>query len=101
MHVNIATERIKQNIYIETEDRYKYEDFIRIIYTDNGIGFDNTYSKLVFDLFKKVHSHEGLGIGLSYIKRIVELHKGTIEARSNPLQGTTFTILIPYNNDIT
>jgi sigma-B regulation protein RsbU (phosphoserine phosphatase) len=95
LEINIATDQFVQNIFFETENKYKYGNYTRIIYSDNGSGFENIYSKLVFDLFKKLHTNDGLGIGLAYVKRIVELHGGTISVESNILHGTKFTILIP------
>jgi sigma-B regulation protein RsbU (phosphoserine phosphatase) len=95
LEITISTDHFVQNIFLETENRYKYGNYIRITYSDNGSGFENVYSKLVFDLFRKLDNNNGLGIGLAYVKRIVALHGGTISAESNILQGTKFTILIP------
>jgi sigma-B regulation protein RsbU (phosphoserine phosphatase) len=95
LEITISTDHFVQNIFLETENRYKYGNYIRITYSDNGSGFENVYSKLVFDLFRKLDNNNGLGIGLAYVKRIAALHGGTISAESNILQGTKFTILIP------
>ena len=42
-----------------------------------------------------VHNIKGFGLGLSYVKKIIDLYKGEIEVRSKPNQGSTFTIVLP------
>ena len=42
----------------------------------------------------------GLGLGLYYVKQIVEAHHGTISVRSTPGKGTTFNIKIPIENGL-
>jgi chemotaxis family two-component system sensor kinase Cph1 len=66
-----------------------------IIYTitDNGIGIDNKYYNLVFELFKRmdnVKGFEGTGVGLAIVKRIMEKHQGKVWFESNLGVGTTF-----------
>jgi len=68
---------------------------------DTGIGLAPEMIPKVFDLFSQVHksldaARGGLGIGLTVVRRLVELHGGTIEVRSDGLrQGTTFSVRIP------
>jgi signal transduction histidine kinase len=59
---------------------------------DNGAGIDPKYHHKVFGLFEKLdNSTEGSGIGLALIKRIVEVHNGTIWFTSEGKdKGTTF-----------
>jgi chemotaxis family two-component system sensor kinase Cph1 len=66
-----------------------------IVYTitDNGIGIDNKYYHLVFELFKRmdnVKGFEGTGVGLAIVKRIMEKHHGKVWFESNLGLGTTF-----------
>lgn len=92
--INIGSMLVKRNIFMETSDKYQYEDFIKITFADNGIGF-NSDSQLVFKIFQRAEQFDGISPGLAYCRRIVELHHGTIIAKSVTGKGTGFTVLIP------
>ncbi len=68
---------------------------------DNGVGIPADKLPTVFDLFSQVegslsHSQGGLGIGLSLVKRLVEMHDGSVEAESSGLgKGSTFSVRLP------
>jgi signal transduction histidine kinase len=64
---------------------------------DNGLGIDVAYHSKVFGLFDKLDVHsEGTGVGLTLVKRIVEVHGGTIWVESAGLnQGSTFYFSLP------
>jgi signal transduction histidine kinase/ActR/RegA family two-component response regulator len=66
---------------------------------DEGQGIDATSLETVFDLFAQGPSHQmsgSLGIGLALVKQLVELHQGTITARSDGKdRGSTFTVRLP------
>lgn len=74
---------------------------LRILISDNGIGIDKVYHKKVFDTFFRVptgdvHDVKGFGLGLAYIKKIMELHQGSIELESETGKGTQFTLTLPH-----
>lgn len=67
---------------------------------DNGIGFDNEYKKIIFDIFQRLHSEKqlkGTGIGLSICKKIIRRHQGTISAEGKPGIGAIVTITLPLH----
>lgn len=64
---------------------------------DNAIGIPAEQAARVFDLFARAHpdTAPGLGIGLTIVKRLVEINGGEIELESTPGQGSTFRISLP------
>jgi len=73
----------------------------QITVSDTGIGIDPEFLPYIFDRFRQADStttrkHGGLGLGLAIVRHLVELHGGTIEARSEGTgQGATFRISLP------
>ncbi|HLO90377.1 MAG TPA: ATP-binding protein [Lentimicrobium sp.] len=73
-------------------------EYCRIVYRDNGIGFDPQYNDKIFGLFQRLHPKEkykGTGIGLAIVKKIVENHEGIITATGHPDEGAEFCIYLP------
>ena len=75
-------------------------DKLLVEISDNGIGIEKEYQEKVFEKFFRVptgdvHNVKGFGLGLAYIKKIIELHGGTVSLISESGKGTTFTIQLP------
>lgn len=74
--------------------------------TDTGVGIPAEMLPQVFDMFTQVgrtldRSQGGLGIGLTLVRRLVEMHGGTVDVESpGPGQGTTFTLCLPVAGPI-
>lgn len=75
-------------------------DQYRIQVKDRGIGMDEDTKRQVFDRFYRatkgnIHDVKGHGLGLSFVKEIVEKHGGSIQMESTLHVGTTFTVVLP------
>ena len=73
---------------------------IYILVTDKGIGIKKQDQKKVFDRFYRVstgnlHDVKGFGLGLNYVKKMVEEHGGQISLESEYKKGSTFKLFIP------
>jgi two-component system CheB/CheR fusion protein len=72
--------------------------YLEIVFEDNGIGFDQRFSKQIFQVFRRLNpaeNFEGTGIGLALCQRIVANHHGEITAESEKDAGTRFRIILP------
>ena len=76
---------------------------IMITIEDNGIGISKKNQKKIFDKLYRVpmgdvHDFKGFGLGLSYVKAIVEYHKGSVRLESELRKGTKFEVYLPYES---
>jgi two-component system, OmpR family, phosphate regulon sensor histidine kinase PhoR len=84
-------------------ESWNTETEILISIRDKGIGMNPSDLPLIFNKFYRIkqgdrHDVKGFGIGLSYVKKIVELHKGSIEAQSKAGEGSAFIIHFPIQS---
>jgi PAS domain S-box-containing protein len=69
---------------------------VSVRFTDTGVGMTQEIEQRIFEPFFTTKGVSGLGMGLSESYRIIERHGGRIEVESEPLQGSSFTILLPH-----
>jgi len=77
-------------------------DFWRIAVADNGPGIDEQYHEKIFQIFQSLAPDENTdstGVGLTLVKKIVELHGGKVWVDSQPGAGATFYFTIPKEYD--
>jgi signal transduction histidine kinase len=91
----------KPEIIIETNN-FKNGISVRVI--DNGLGMSKETQKKIFEKFYRVptgniHDIKGFGLGLSYVKAIIEQHKGWINVESESGKGSVFEFFLPFTNE--
>ena len=85
---------------ISISTRNKNKGIVMTI-TDNGIGISSEDQKMIFERFFRVHTGnvhnvKGFGLGLSYVKRIVDAHGGQVTVNSSLGKGTKFEVYLPF-----
>ncbi len=93
----------REAVTIRIDYRMREDGMVQICVADNGIGIAKADQRYVFDKFYRSESAKdkaipGIGLGLSYVKLLVEAHGGNISFDSTEGEGTTFTIVIPQRD---
>lgn len=79
---------------------HEQQDGILISVQDNGVGIPASQSEFIFEKFQRiqhgnVNAQKGFGLGLAYVKKIVELHKGSVRVESEVNKGSVFNVYLP------
>jgi two-component system phosphate regulon sensor histidine kinase PhoR len=99
---NLVDNAIKyspENLHLTIKTRNVENGFF-ISITDKGLGMSREQIHRIFDTFYRVptgnvHDVKGFGLGLSYVKKMVEAHQGVVRVDSKPGEGSTFTVWLP------
>jgi len=89
----------KSDILINIKN-YQYNEGIVVEVADNGIGISKENQRRIFDNLYRVptgniHNVKGFGLGLSYVKAIIEKHNGTVSVQSTMGEGSIFRVYLP------
>lgn len=95
INISISTYTLKLNKFQELENKYKYIDYVRLEIKDNGPGFNPQYVNDVFNLFSRLHLEKGSGTGLTFCKKIADLHNGFINIETKEGEGTLLIVDLP------
>ena len=87
-------------VKISRNDKYAVLDII-----DKGIGIEKDKISKVFDVFYRTEDEmtrktKGVGLGLSIVKHIMDVHRGKVEVKSEKGEGSTFSLLFPLDKEI-
>lgn len=99
--IDNAIKYTKKKLQLEIKTK-NIKNGILISIKDNGIGMTNSQQKRVFEKFYRVstgnlHDVKGFGLGLSYVKIIVDAHGGFLNLNSELGKGSRFDIFLPFN----
>ena len=97
--INIINNAIKYNKQggTITIDEVIHPNNYQLIFTDTGIGMNETQLKKVFKRFERANTQSGHGLGLAIANGIAKFHQHKLDINSTPKTGTTFKIIIPID----
>ncbi len=91
--VNDARERLVQ-LKLAENDAFQI-----LTIHDNGNGIPDSIKAKIYEPFFSTKPTTGTGLGLSYVRKLIQLYSGVIKVDSKPEEGTTFTVSIPLSNN--
>ncbi len=94
-HISIATCILPYNSLEGNLGKYRYQNYLQILYTDNSQGFDKKYSEEAFVLLNRISDDSTGGMGLSFCKKIVNNHHGFISINPAFKDGVQVKIYLP------
>ncbi len=96
LNIKITATTVSKNIFFESTENYKYEDFIKINFVDDGVGLVDDEGK-IFKIIQRSDQLDQIGIGLAFCRKIIEKHQGSIIAKSVRNKALGFTIFLPVS----
>ena len=92
--------KTEPEIFISTKN---IPNGIELTFEDNGIGISKKDQEKIFEKFFRahtgnIHDVKGFGLGLSYVQKIMQMHKGNIQIKSTLDEGSTFTLFLPFSD---
>ena len=96
--INISFRIIPYDLIEGAAEGIATMNYLELSFSDNGIGFDQQYEKLIFTMFQRLNDKQkfaGTGIGLAVCKKVVDFHGGFIIAKSEVSKGSTFNVYFP------
>lgn len=101
---SIKYSKEKEHLHLKITT-HSTQKFFVMQFEDNGIGMNKETVKRIFEKFYRahtgnIHNVKGFGLGMSYVKAIVDAHKGRIRVESTLGKGSTFTIELPLENKV-
>lgn len=94
-------EDTSKNFQVTLKTIHEKDNVIQFEISDNGLGMDEAVVKKLFTSFFSTKGHRGTGLGLMVTRKLIEEHNGSINVKSKPGKGTTFTVRIPYQQSST
>ncbi len=96
LNIKITATTVSKNIFFESTENYRYEDFIKINFVDDGVGLADDDGK-IFKIIQRSDQLDQIGIGLAFCRKIIEKHQGSIIAKSVRNKALGFTIFLPVS----
>ena len=102
--VHVAARRVGREAVAVSVAGGAFEHYLELTVRDTGIGISAADQARLFQPFTQIDSslarrHQGTGLGLAMVKRLAELHGGAVALHSEPDEGSTFTVWLPWRSE--